>query len=278
MANHVRKIGAKLSERELLQAKLNDFYTTTLEGAKPLFDDEHRQKLSAPLLISISDAYLAAPVRIMFVGKETNGWWGNLGAYYAAEDALSELMKRYQKQMGMKKWPGRFFPMLGRTARELAGAQVDAIAWTNLLRTDWEHGKGFSRNSKDFSAALTKMSQDMLRFEVEILKPNVIIFACGASYDSVIKATFRNRTNSDPIVKRVFWQFKVGNILCFRCQHPQAIRRKGSALKPVEAYYAEIFARVKANFAHVYDAPMAVNVREKQALPETEILLYLSAL
>jgi hypothetical protein len=249
-----------VSEKELLQAKLNDFYRATLAGAKPLFDDKHLQELSAPLLISISEAYLTAPVRIMFVGKETNGWWGKLEAYYAAEDAVSKLMKRYQQQMGMQKWPGRFFPMLSRAARELVGAQVDAIAWTNLLRTDWEHGKGYSRNSKDFSAALTKMSQEMLKFEVELLKPDVIIFACGASYDSVIKATFPNRTNSNPIVKRVLWQFEVGKILCFRSQHPQAIRRKGSALKPVEAYYADIFAQVKANFAHVYDAPMAVNI------------------
>ena len=125
-----------MSEKELLQAKLNDFYRTTLAGAKPLFDEKHLRELSAPLLISISDAYLVAPVQIMFVGKETNGWWGNLGDYYRDEDALAELMKRYQQQMGMQKWPGRFFPMLSRAARELVSAGVDAIAWTNLLRTD----------------------------------------------------------------------------------------------------------------------------------------------
>lgn len=243
-----------MGSRELLQAKLNEFYTTTLAGARPLFDDTHLRELSSPLLISISDDYLAAPVRVMFVGKETNGWWGKLGAYYATEDAVAALMKRYRQQMEMSKWPGRFFPMLSRAARELADAQVSAIAWTNLMRMDWEHGKGFSRNSKEFSEALTRMSQEMLRFEVELLEPDVIIFACGASYDSVIKATFPNRTNSIPIVKRALWQFNVGEVLCFRSQHPQAIRKKNSTLKPVEAYYTDIFARVKVSFAHVYDS------------------------
>lgn len=242
----------KLNERELLQAKLNDFYSTTLASARLLFDDKHLRELSSPLLISISDAYLTAPVRIMFVGKETNGWWRKLKAYYETEDALDSLMKRYQDQMGKTKWPGRFFQMLRRAARELAGSQVDAIAWTNLLRTDWEHGKGFSRNSKGLSTALTKMSQEMLRFEVELLKPDVIIFACGASYDSVIKATFPELSNSDPIVKRALWQFNVGKILCYRAQHPQAIRKMNSGFQPVDAYYADIFARVKVNFAHVY--------------------------
>jgi hypothetical protein len=242
-----------MGERELLQAQLNQFYTSTLENIRPLFDDRHLRELSSPLLISISDAYLAAPVRVMFVGKETNGWWDKLEAYYTGKNALAGLMNRYQEQMARAKWPGRFFPMLGRAAQELAGAKTEAIAWTNLMRMDWEHGKGYSRNSKGFSDALTKMSQDMLRFEVELLKPDVIIFACGASYDSVIKETFPDRTNSVAIVKRALWQFNVGKILCFRAQHPQAIRKKNSALKPVAAYYTDIFARVKANFAHIYD-------------------------
>lgn len=236
-----------MSERELLQARLNAFYLNTLANAKPLFAENHLRELSAPLLVSISDAYLKAAIRIMFVGKETNGWWGKLESYYERQDAMSSLMTRYQKQMSGQNWPGRFFQMLRRTAQELLGAQADAVAWTNLMRMDWEHGRGYSRNSKGISEALTKISQDMLRFEVELLKPDVIIFACGASYDSVIKATFPDRTNSEAIVKRALWQFNVGDILCFRSRHPQATRRKNSAFKPVEEYYGEIFSRVRAN-------------------------------
>lgn len=244
-----------MSERELMQAKLNDFYFTVLKDARSLFDEKHLCELSAPLLISISDAYLKSPVRIMFVGKETNGWSGKLKTYFSTENALPSMMTRYQSQMNGQKWRGRFFSMLNRTARELAGAQLDAIAWTNLMRMDWEHGKGFSRNSKGFSEVLTRISQEILKYEVELLEPDVIIFACGASYDSVIKATFPNRTASEPIVKRALWQFKVGEILCFRSRHPQAIRRKNSVFKPVEAYYLEIFSLVKANFAHRYETP-----------------------
>ncbi len=103
----------------------------------------------------------------------------------------------------------------------------------------------------------------MLRFEVKLLKPNIIIFACGASYDSVIKATFPDRTNSAVLVKRALWQFNVGKILCFRAQHPQTIQKKNSTLKPVDTYYTDIFALVKANFAHVYDSPF----KDKNHLP-----------
>ncbi|WP_269759431.1 hypothetical protein [Variovorax sp. E3] len=245
--------GARMNNRELLQAQLNAFYKTALAEARPLFDEGQLARLSAPLLVSISDAYLDSPVRIMFVGKETNGWWGKLRTYYATEDAADKLLACYRRQMAGQRWSGRFFQMVGRTARELAGAQVPAIAWTNLMRTDLEQGKGFSRNSKAFSEALTQVSRKMLRYEFDLLKPDVVIFACGPGYDSEIKAVFGDRTESEAIVPRALWHFKVGHTLCFRAQHPQAIHRKGSALKPVGFYYAEIFARVKASFPHVYE-------------------------
>ncbi len=238
----------KDSNREALQARLNAFYVTALADIRPRLDQAHLDRLSAPLLISVSQAYLDAPLRIMFVGKETNGWWGKLQRYYATKDALDALLQRYRKQMHMPHWPGRFFRMLARTARELADGPPEAIAWTNLLRTDWEQGKGFSRNAKGFSATLAELSATMLRREVELLAPDVIIFACGASYDSVIKSTFPDRTDSIAIVKRALWQFRIGDALCFRTRHPQAIRREASSFLPVDCYYEDIFARVRTAF------------------------------
>lgn len=240
----------KGSNREAVQACLNAFYVDALAEVRPRLDDAHLARLSAPLLIAVSDAYLHAPLRVMFVGKETNGWWGKLQRYYATDGALDALLQRYRDQMRKPRWRGRFFPMLARTARELANGPPEAVAWTNLLRTDWEQGKGFSRNAKGFSASLADLSAAMLRHEVALLTPDVIIFACGSSYDSVIKSTFPDRHDSVAIVKGALWQFRVGGTLCFRAQHPQTIRRAASSFLPVERYYEDIFARVRAAFPH----------------------------
>ncbi|MFZ6719101.1 hypothetical protein [Undibacterium sp. Ji49W] len=63
-----------MSERELLQASLNKFYESILHRYQPSFDNNnHLDGLSSPLLISIHNEYLNARIRIMFVGKETNG-------------------------------------------------------------------------------------------------------------------------------------------------------------------------------------------------------------
>ncbi len=90
----------------------------------------------------------------------------------------------------------------------------------------------------------------MLRHEVVLLTPDVIVFACGSSYDSVIKSTFPDRRDSVVIVRGALWQFRIGDTLCFRVQHPQAIRRDASSFLPVERYYEDIFARVRAAFPH----------------------------
>ncbi|GGB93179.1 hypothetical protein [Pseudoduganella buxea] len=136
-----------------------------LAEVRPRLGDAHLARLSAPLLIAVSDGYLHAPLRVMFVGKETNGWWGKLQRYYATDGALEALLRRYGDQMRKPRWGGRFLPMLARTARELANGPPEAVAWTNLLRTDWEQGKGFSRNAKGSSAALADLSAAMLCHE-----------------------------------------------------------------------------------------------------------------
>ncbi len=250
---YARPAGGPLYDREQLQQQLNDFYTAILARERSLFDESHLRELSAPLLIAVSDAYLAAPVRIMFVGKETNGWWGRLGKFYATDDAVASLLARYRTQMTKGRWKGRFFRMLARVAHEAAGASADAVAWTNLLKTDWDHGRGYSRTAKGVSAALTRMSQEMLRFEVSVLQPHVIVFACGSTYDSLIRNTFPERSHSEAIVRRALWQFRIGDIQCYRCQHPQTIARAGSRFKPVDFYYEDVIARIRAR--HPASAP-----------------------
>jgi hypothetical protein len=65
--------------------------------AKPGFI-QHFRELSAPFLLSVSQAYLDAPVRVMFIGKETNGWCGKLGAFYERPDRIDIAKARYENQ------------------------------------------------------------------------------------------------------------------------------------------------------------------------------------
>src|SRR5690606_40602067 len=81
-----------------LQQRLNAFYATALSEARPCFSEQDLEALSAPFLIKISDEYLNAPLRIMFVGKETNNWKGQLNTFYDLHNPVEVMIERYEKQ------------------------------------------------------------------------------------------------------------------------------------------------------------------------------------
>jgi hypothetical protein len=59
--------------------------------------------------------------------------------------------------------------------------------------------------------------------EIVLLKPHVIIFGTGRSYDRAIKTVLPDRVtkNVDP---GALWHFAVGDVLCYRTYHPKRPR------------------------------------------------------
>lgn len=228
-----------------IQAQLNRFYLQAL--AEAAFTPEHHQQLSMPLLMAVSPAYLDAPVRVMFIGKESNGWHHQLSAYYALENdaaktlRIEALQASYRRVKNQSTRHGPFMRMLDRIAHALAGGASDAIAWTNLMKMDWQQSgrQRFSRTSLHHSAALQAFSAQVLQFEVQLLQPDIIIFGTGWRYDTAIRATFPPPQLQTVQVHtpRALWEFTLGHARCFRLQHPQAINRPGRALAPVGTYY-----------------------------------------
>ncbi len=141
-----------MTEQRNIQERLNRFYADTLQASK--FDSVQQQELSLPLLLSVPKAFLEAPIRIMFVGKETNGWRGKLAAYYSGSVGIADLLDRYDQQMQQTTARGAFSQMHQRLANALAGGRKEAVLWNNLSKMDWDQGKSDSRTSLGHSAAL----------------------------------------------------------------------------------------------------------------------------
>lgn len=231
-----------MTEQCAIQQRLNRFYADTLQASK--FDSVQQQELSLPLLLSVPQAFLKAPVRIMFVGKETNGWLGKLAAYYSGCVGIADLLGRYDRQMQQTTARGAFSRMHQRLADALAGGRKEAVLWNNLSKMDWHQGRPDSRTSLWHSAALREFSQKLLRFEVDLLQPDVMVFGTGPSYDMAIKETFPLRTDSLALVPRALWRFRVGNAMCLRMQHPQS--RAKVQDRSVGSFYEEAFSLIQA--------------------------------
>ncbi len=224
-----------------IQSKLTEFYRSELEAirANRTFTDEQAMGLSAPFLISIHENYLNADVKIMYVGKETNGWPRD------AEGAVEKLLQRYDHEIKEQPdWNNKFFVEYKRVLKSVCSDKKGSIVWNNLLKMDFKQkGKRYSRNSKDHSAQLWELSKRFFQKELELLKPHYIIFATSHTYDSVMKNFLPDRETIEVIEKKALWKFRSNGAVCYRTWHPQSINYK--AEKTIPEYYQMIISDIK---------------------------------
>ena len=241
----------------MIQNKLDELYTRVLnkEEMKDIFSLNDLQKISAPHLLNIDPNYLEANTKILFIGKETNKWWGKLQHFLEVENAVDILKERYRvkffggevpkssnihesKSYKAEKYSTPFFTEYKKVSEALCGGKSGALVWSNLLKMDLERGKKYSRNSKS-NKQLVSLSKEIFLAELEILKPDYIIFATSYTYDDIIKEFLSDLiSESEVIEKRSLWKFNVGNTTCFRTWHPSTIRYK--AEKSKYEYYQDI--------------------------------------
>lgn len=108
---------------------------------------------------------------------------------------------------------------------------------------DFDIGKGYSKNAKR-NKDIVEISKNIFKKEIEILKPDFIIFATSYTYDSIIKEFFGDEiTNSNVIETHSLWKFNIGNIICYRTWHPSTIKYK--AKKSKFEYYQDIIKYIQ---------------------------------
>ncbi|MEI6002132.1 hypothetical protein H3V53_34875 [Paraburkholderia bengalensis] len=237
-----------------VQAVLDSYYAEALAVAKPGFI-QHFRELSAPFLLSVSQAYLDAPVRVMFIGKETNGWCGKLGDFYERSDRIEIAKARYESQHSRGTGRSELLRQWKRFANAFARGDRAAVCWNNLMKMDWYRPKrGFSRTSIDHSAHLFNFSVAAVQFEIELLKPDLIIFGTGHAYDCALKAVLPTRQNVK-VEPKALWHFQSNGIECFRTFHPGA--RDNHAPRPIREYYQEVIDTASKAFAVRLSMPNA---------------------
>lgn len=184
-------------------------------------------KYSSIFLPSVSDSYFNSSIHTMIVGKETRGWRndtcrGKSNKKFELSDVL-DAQKAHAEWLSKKNSQSKFFQFYRRASAVLNGEKADtgnSIVWSNLMCV--------SRNSKSPVRArdesfdeVNALSKSLLRAQIEVLQPKLILFVTGTSYDKFIREFFEERTRNPPIVKDCLWHFKIGDARCYRTSHPQ---------------------------------------------------------
>lgn len=184
-------------------------------------------ELGNPLLLNFRDEekYEKADIKIMFLGQETNSWEGGLGS-----KDINELMETYSEFLEIR-YGGQFWNAVRdyvRTIKDMNPNKSVEYVWNNIIKIGKEEGKGVP---EQHLVNRQKEVFPVLREEIEIINPNLIIFFTGPYYDQYInkewdELQFNEVNNSDKRQLAIVNHNLLPEIT-FRTYHPNYLYRRG---------------------------------------------------
>lgn len=192
--------------------------------------------LSGLFLPSVPEQLSRARHRIMVVGRETAEWnvlrhdeaFVSLPAYI--KKAMDKHRKFFTSSLGKKDTRGcTFFNFMRAIQRRCGG---DGLIYSNLFCFDWN--KGSPMRQKEYFPIVEKYSERLLKAQIEVLKPHIVIFANGMTSVASLRKFFpiagkdvvcaNGRDYADQGVRKSqLWRFDLyDDIQGFRIHHPSA--------------------------------------------------------
>jgi hypothetical protein len=162
-----------------------------------IYAETWESNVSAPLLMHVFDEYCAMENKILFVGQETHSW-GQMNL----KPSPADLLKKYREfNLGKSAdyGDGKPFRYLrspfwnfnrnvfyqGNWKNSEVTNKTNGFLWTNISK--------FDCNSTTPSEVLQDRNEagfELLKSEIAILKPDVVVFLTGSKYDHRINNVF----------------------------------------------------------------------------------------
>lgn len=199
--------------------------------------NETKGSLSGVFVPKVSQAYLDSDKKIFLVGKEAKEWCGSLvGVAQRAtlSDYLDNNMARHSKQ-AIKRPKRITFLRFYQALHQKLGPSVvqfpDAVLWANLFCISLNER---SPLAADNSKRIAELSLALLEAQIEVLKPDVIMFATGPNYDKHIKMLCQDFKQSEILKERELWRFESRNFVAYRTTHPAYSKGHSSRMDAIE--------------------------------------------
>lgn len=182
-----------------------------------------------PMLIHVPEGYLESKMRVMVFGQETNGW----------EDTLSDkkdvtfLQGVYRGflEKGLRH-RGPYLNAVKSFQRLLSGLEPSCqIVLNNVIKIGKAWNKG--RPPDSVIEWQNRWFTHVIKEELELLKPHLVIFLCGPNYDPFIKRVFPQEVTFQPLntrdVRQLARVVSPGHlpVNAFRTYHPNYGYRHG---------------------------------------------------
>ena len=201
---------------------------------------ERDERCSAPYLAWVHADYEQTAQRVVVVGKETSGWDNRSRVLrMSTEDAVEHLQQKYRRFRLGTEYSGKqsYWVPAHELYRRLNpnGPELGFVA-LNVAKVD----VGGKPPPREFRKALTK--PNLLRRELEILDPHVVVCHTGPRYDSWLHDEFESLRI---IGKRLFARLSATCLPkhSFRTYHPRYLNYKSARKK--------VYDRIVESVTHV---------------------------
>lgn len=146
-------------------------------------DDNEEDYATNPMLLSVGDSYENTKTKIMIFGQETNCWgteFSETGAFHEGItiNQLTGLYNDFYTDQCKHNTP--FFSWLRLIKKNIADSYV---VWNNVLKV----GRCSSGTPKAGLINETSVAFRVILDEINILKPDVLLFFSGYKYDDYIR-------------------------------------------------------------------------------------------
>lgn len=206
--------------------RLEELYKKKISEFKNIVEQFPERNLMGPLLMSETNEYENSKVKLLIIGQETNGW-----GYHS--EKIKQGMSDYLSFNLGEKYISSPFWNVTRKIESALGNNKYSCSWTNLSKYDDDT----KRPEGEVAEKISKIDTLLLE-EIEILKPDFIIFFTSHHFDYRIKKIFDNiefKSIDDFTIKQCS---KLNHqslpINTFRTYHPKYLRISGLENKFIE--------------------------------------------
>ena len=220
----------------MLQEKLFERYMSIAEEHKGFLDKSLSYEGLAKLLLGgVPDEYEKAPNKILIIGRETRDWLESWKDLQYNEDGIKRLMDKSKSFVGNQlkeektNTQGHSFFNFVRDIANKSGK--NGILWANIYAFDYKGGHINHIKDENMIKEIEIISKKIIVAQIEVLNPDIIIFATGNQGIAARRRYFpnselRERTAIEGYPSKDLWAFKLPDhdAQCYRIHHPSSFR------------------------------------------------------
>lgn len=229
-----------------MNSKLLDLYNSKWDklclAMKPILEDQTLEiKPTCPLLLSVNDNdYNSGDIRLVVYGQETNSWYSE---FHNGIEPIVECYEEFFTNGECWSYGGQFWNGVNRFIELLQEKYPNkkiSLIWNNIVKIGKFDDKGFP---PDYIYEVEREHFSVIKDELKILKPTIVLFLTGPNYDSVIADNFGNLTYSklptDYSEREIAKIGLTGVPFAFRTYHPNYLWRNN-----INGYFQTIIDKI----------------------------------